>query len=70
MCQLSGVSKAGTKQNSTRTVDCCLFSTRSSFECLAKPRTWGFERQDFVSFCDNVFLAFCPTVLSACGVEQ
>lgn len=27
MCQLSGISKAGTKQNSTRIVDGYLFST-------------------------------------------
>ena len=50
MCQLSGISKAGTKQNRTRIVDCCFYSTGSSFECIAKSRTCGFERQDFVSF--------------------
>lgn len=26
-------------------------------------------REDFVSFCDNIFSAFCPMVLSAWGVE-
>lgn len=70
MCQLSGISKAGRKQNSTRIVDCCFFSTDLSSECIAKSRTCGFERQDFfVSFCHNVFLAFCLMVLSAGCVE-
>lgn len=69
MCQLSEFSKAGTKQNSTRIVDGCFFSTGSSFECRAKSRTCGFGRKDFVSFCGSVFSAFRPLLLSACGVE-
>lgn len=62
MCQLSGISKAGTEQNSTSIVDYCFFSTRSSFESIAKSRTCGFERQDFVFFCDSIFSAFFPMV--------
>lgn len=64
MCQLSEFSKAGTKQNSTRIVDGCFFSTGSSFECRAKSRTCG-----FASFCGSVFSAFRPLLLSACGVK-
>lgn len=44
MCQLSGISKAGTKQNSTRIVDCSYFSTGLSSECVAKSTICGFER--------------------------
>lgn len=69
MCQLSGISKAGTKQNSTRIVDCCFFSTGLSSECIAKSTICGFEREDFVFFCDNGFSAFCPMVLSAWSEE-
>lgn len=71
MCQLSGISKAGTKQNSTRIVDYCFFNTDLSSECIAKSRICGFERQDFfVSFCHNVFsVFFCLMVLSAGCVE-
>lgn len=59
MCQLSGISKAGTKQNSTRIVDYCFFNTDLSSEYIAKSRICGFERQDFfVSFCHNVFSVF------------
>lgn len=70
MCHLSGISKAGTKQNSTRMVERCFFGTRLSSGCLAKSRTCSFERQDFVSFSDNIFSAICPMVLSSWGVES
>lgn len=69
MYQLSGISKAGMKQNSTRIVDCCFFSTGFSSEYITKSITWGFEKQEFVSFCDKVFSAFCPMVPSAWARE-
>lgn len=71
MCQLSGISKAGTKQNSTRIVDYCFFNTDLSSECIAKSRICGFERQDFfVSFCHNVFSVFLShgSFCRVCGV--
>lgn len=45
MCQLSEISKAGTKQNSTRIVECCFFSTGLSSECIANSRTCGLRKR-------------------------
>lgn len=56
MCQLSGISKAGTKENSTRIVDGYLFSRLFS-EHSAKSRACGSERGALAFYCDSVLSA-------------
>lgn len=56
MCQLSGISKAGTKQNSTRIVDGCLFSTDYSLSTQLNLEHVVLK---------GVFAFFCDSILSA-----
>lgn len=38
---VTGLSKTGTKQNSTIIVECCFFSTGLSSNSITESRTWG-----------------------------